>query len=259
MGKLDGKVALITGAGGGLGGAIALAYAREGAAVVCQDLREGAAERSAAAAAETGARTLAWTCDVTDSAAIEAMFGAAAERLGVVDVVVSNAGVESTPGDGSEENVFGVKQLAAMPDDAWRSMLDIHVTGAFNCSRAMVRRLLEAEQPGSLICISSIVALSGYGKVHYTAAKAALIGFVRSVAVWGGKYGIRANAICPGMIDTPMTRGKPEDREWILRRTPLRRIGEPDDVTPLAVYLASDESSFVTAQTISPNGGIAVT
>jgi 3-oxoacyl-[acyl-carrier protein] reductase len=258
MGKLDGKVALITGAGGGLGGAMALGYAREGAAVVCQDLREEAAERSAAAAAETGARTLAWSCDVSDSAAIEAMFGAASEHLGVVDVVVSNAGVESTPGDASED-AFGVKQLAAMSDDAWRTMLDIHVTGAFNCSRAMVRRLLEADQPGSLICISSIVALSGYGKVHYTAAKAALIGLVRSVAVWGGRYGIRANAICPGMIDTPMTRGKPEDREWILRRTPLRRIGEPDDVTPLAVYLASDESSFVTAQTISPNGGIVVT
>jgi 3-oxoacyl-[acyl-carrier protein] reductase len=258
MGKLDGKVALITGAGGGLGGAMALAYAREGAAVVCQDLREEAAERSAAAVAETGARTLAWTCDVTDGAAIEAMFAAAAERLGVVDVVVSNAGVESTPGDASDE-AFGIKQLAAMSDDAWRTMLDIHVTGAFNCSRAMVRRLLEAGQPGSLICISSIVALSGYGKVHYTAAKAALLGLVRSVAVWGGKYGIRANAICPGMIDTPMTQGKPEDREWILRRTPLRRIGATDDVTPLAVYLASDESSFVTAQTISPNGGIVVT
>jgi NAD(P)-dependent dehydrogenase (short-subunit alcohol dehydrogenase family) len=258
MGRLDGKVAVITGAGGGLGGAMAVAYAREGAAVVCQDLRAGAAEQSAAAAAETGARALPWTCDVADSAAIEAMFSYAADRLGVVDVVVSNAGVESTPGDGSPE-VFGVKQLAAMSDDAWRSMLDVHVTGAFNCSRAMVRRLLDAERPGSLICISSIVALSGYGKVHYATAKAALLGLVRSVAVWGGKYGIRANAICPGMIETPMTAGRPEDREWILRRTPLRRVGTTDDLTPLAVYLASDESSFVTGQTISPNGGIVVT
>lgn len=259
MGRLDGKVAVITGAGGGLGGAMAVAFAREGAAVVCQDLRAGSAEQSAAAAAEAGADTLAWTCDVADGGAIEAMFSYASERLGVVDVVVNNAGVESTPGDGSAEDVFGVKQLAAMPDEAWRAMLDIHVTGAFNCSRAMTCRLLEAERPGSLICISSIVALSGYGKVHYATAKAALLGLVRSVAVWGGKYGIRANAICPGMIETPMTAGKPEDREWILRRTPLRRVGQTDDVTPLAVYLAGDESSFVTGQTISPNGGIVVT
>jgi NAD(P)-dependent dehydrogenase (short-subunit alcohol dehydrogenase family) len=245
MGRLDGKVAVITGAGGGLGREMALTFAREGAAVVCQDLREDAAS---AAAEAVGGSSVPWACDVADAAAIEAMFDEATARLGVVN----------TPGDGGPD-VLGMDQLLGMTDAAWRTMLDVHATGAFFCTRAMVRRLLEAGRGGSIVCTASISALSGVGPIHYTAAKAAVIGFVRTIAFWGGPHGIRANAICPGMIRTPMTEGRPADEEFIRRRTPLKRIGTPDDVAPLAVYLASDESSFVTAQTISPNGGIIAT
>jgi 3-oxoacyl-[acyl-carrier protein] reductase len=120
----------------------------------------------------------------------------------------------------------------------------------------MVRHLLACGQPGSIICISSITPMTGYGPLHYSAAKAGLIGFVRTLAVYGGRHGIRANAICPGMILTPMTAEEPANVEWMRRRTPLKRIGAPDDIAPLVVYLASDESSYVTAQSISPNGGV---
>lgn len=249
--RLSGKVAVVTGAGGGLGRALTAAFAREGAAVVCQDVVASAAD---AAAEGAGRGAIAWTCDVTDAAAVEAMFAAAAERFGPVDVLVNNAGVDRTPGDGAPE-LAGLEQLLAMSDESWDAMLAVHVTGAFYCSRAMIRRLLEAERPGSIVCMSSIVALGGAGAVHYATAKAALHGLVRSIGRWGGPHGIRANAICPGMISTPMTDAQPDDQEWVRRRTPLGRIGLPADVAALAVYLASDESSFVTCQSISPNGG----
>lgn len=255
MGRLHAKTALITGAGGGLGRAMAVAFAREGAAVVCQDLREDTAQETAEAVTATGARALAWACDVSDSGGVENMLDAATERLGLVDVLVNNAGVQSTPGDGYPD-ATGIQQLVAMTDSAWASMLAIHLTGSFNCSRAVVSRLLDAEHGGSLVFMSSIVGIGGAGPIHYAAAKAGLQGLMRSIARAGGPNGIRANAIAPGMISTPMTDALPDDQEWVRRRTPLGRIGTPDDVAALAVYLAGDESSFVTGQTISPNGGM---
>lgn len=256
MNRLEAKVAVITGAGGGLGRAMALAFAQEGAAVVCQDIREDAAAATAQAVSEVsaGAGALAWACDVTDADGVEMMFAAAQERFGIVDVLVSNAGVQNVPGDGSPD-ATGLEQLLAMTPESWTTMLDVHATGAFHCSRSMIRRLLEAGAGGSIICISSIVALGGVGPVHYATAKAALHGFVRSIAQAGGRHGIRANTVCPGMISTPMTDTLPEQQEWVRRRTPLGRIGTPDDVALLCVYLASEESSFVTGQTISANGG----
>jgi 3-oxoacyl-[acyl-carrier protein] reductase len=255
MGRLENKIALITGAGGGLGAAMALACAREGASVVCQDVREDTARVAADAVIASGGHALAQACDVTDAAAVDAMFDDVATRLGAVNVLVNNAGVQHTPGDGGAE-LSGLEQLLAMSPEAFRSMLDVHLGGTFLCTRAMVRHLLAAGQPGSVICISSITPLTGYGPIHYSAAKAGIIGFVRTLAVYGGRHGIRANAICPGMVITPMTADEPENHEWMRRRTPLKRIGVPEDIAPLVVYLASDESSYVTAQSISPNGGV---
>ena len=255
MARLAGKVAVITGAGGALGRELALLFASEGAAVVCQDVREDAAARTAEAVAADGGAALSAGCDVTDSVAIDRLFDTAAARLGVVDVLVNNAGVEHTPGDASGDKV-GIEQLASMSDDGWRAMLEVNLTGAFFCSRAMIRRLLEVERGGSIICISSIVPLTGYGPVHYAASKGGLIGMVRNIAVTGGQRGIRANAIAPGMLKTPMSDARPAEQEFVRKRTPLRRLGLPADIAPLAVYLASDESAFVTAQTITANGGV---
>jgi 3-oxoacyl-[acyl-carrier protein] reductase len=262
MGRLDGKIALVTGAGGGLGSAMSQAFAVEGASVVCQDLDEGAAKSTVdAIAAAGGPEAMAWACDVSDSGAIDSMFEAATARYGRANVLVNCAGVDHTPNDGSGEGNTGTEmQVAVMSDEGWQRMLDIHLNGAFYCTRAMITRLVEAGQGGSVICISSIAGTAGWGPVHYATAKAGLLGLVRSVARFCGTFGVRANAICPGVIDTPMTQGiAPELLDPLKMMTPLGRIGEPSDIANAALYLASDESAFVTGQFISPNGGLVIT
>jgi 3-oxoacyl-[acyl-carrier protein] reductase len=259
-GRLEGKIAVVTGAGGGLGAAMSTRFAEEGAIVVCQDLDEAAASRTVDAITAVGGAASGWECDVSDSAAINAMFEDARTRHGVVDVLVNCAGVDRTPGDGSREGNTGSDvQVTLMSDAGWQRMLDIHLNGAFYCTRAFVDGLVEAKQGGSMICISSIAGLSGWGPVHYATAKAGLLGLVRSVARFCGPLGVRANAICPGVIDTPMSASvSPAMIAGLKMLTPLGRIGEPADVAAAAVYLASDESGFVTGQSISPNGGLVI-
>lgn len=255
MNRLDGKVAVVTGAGGGLGRAISVRFAEEGAAVVCQDLVPDAAAATVDAVRAAGGGALAWACDVTDSAAIDAMFDEATSALGTADVLVSNAGVDHTPGDGADQPV----QVAAMSDDAWHRMMAIHLDGAFFTTRAMMRHLAGTGRGASIIYMASIAGLSGWGPVHYATAKAGLLGLTRSMARFYGGIGVRANAICPGVIDTPMTQAVPDELLAPLKMlTPLQRVGAPADVAELAVYLAGDESGFVTGQAISPNGGLVI-
>ncbi len=260
MGRLDGKVALITGGGGGLGTAISVLFAGEGARVVVQDLDEAAAAATSDQAMAGGGEAMSAACDVSDSKAIEAMFADIDTRFGPVTVLVNNAGVDHTPGDGSGEgNTGGDRQVAMMSDDGWQRMLDIHLNGAFYCTRAMVNRLLDTGQKGSVVNMSSIAGLAGWGPVHYATAKAGLLGFTRALARFCAPIGIRANAVCPGVIDTPMVKGVDAAMiEGLKMITPAGRIGVPDDIAYAALYLASDESDFVTGETITPNGGLVI-
>jgi 3-oxoacyl-[acyl-carrier protein] reductase len=252
--KLEGRVAFISGAGSGLGRAMAIAFAREGAVVAVNDLRGDAASETVAML--DGKGHVALEGDVTDSARVNDMIESIAEEHGRLDVLVNNAGVDKTPDDGWDALLRGELQLLHMSDDGWRRMLDIHLGGAFFCTRAAVPVMLR-NASGSIINISSIAGLAGMGQVHYAAAKGGLLGFTRALARDLGPRGIRINAICPGAIDTPMSRQVPKPLlEPLVAATPLRRLGHADEIATTALYLASDDSSFVTGQAISPNGGI---
>lgn len=252
--KLEGRVACITGGGSGLGRAIAAAFAAEGAAVAVTDLRGETAEQTVKELAGSG--HLAIAGDVADAEAVAAAFARIDEVHGRLDVLVNNAGVDRLPGDGFDELMKTGSQLPHMSDEAWTRMLAIHLNGAFFCCREAAKRMLPA-QSGSIINMSSIAGLAGMGPAHYATAKAGLLGLTRSLARELGRGKIRVNAICPGAIDTPMTDQLGEGlRKGLLMATPLGRIGTPEEIGALALFLASDDSSFITGQAISPNGGI---
>ena len=252
--KLAGRVAFITGGGSGLGRAIAAAFAKEGARVAVNDLVEPAAKETVSALPGPGHLALAG--DVSDAARVAAMFAEVERAAGRLDVLVNNAGVDHVPGDGLDQLGSGGPQILKMGDDGWSRMLAIHLNGAFLGAREAVRRMLPAKS-GSIINMSSIAGLGGLGTLHYSTAKAGLLGFTRSMARDLGRYNIRVNAICPGAIDTPMSRRIPEPMiKGLLALTPLGRVGRPEDIAAAALYLASDDAAYVTGQALSPNGGV---
>jgi 3-oxoacyl-[acyl-carrier protein] reductase len=254
--KLAGRVAFVTGGGSGLGRAIAQAFAREGARVAVNDLAGAAARETVAAL--PGAGHLALAGDVSDSARVAEMFAEVERTHARLDVLVNNAGIDRTPGDGSEQLMSGEPQILQMSDAGWARMLAIHLNGAFYCTREALRRMLPAKS-GSIIHMSSIAGLGGWGSVHYSTAKAGLLGMTRALARQLGPRGIRVNAICPGAIDTPMARAIPEPLiRGLLALTPLGRMGTAEEIAALALYLASDDAGFVTGQAISPNGGLQI-
>ncbi|MCH2434396.1 MAG: SDR family oxidoreductase [Acidimicrobiales bacterium] len=253
-GLLAGRVACITGAGSGLGRAIAERFASEGAIVVAQDIDAESAQQTVASLAGDG--HLPTVGDVADEQAMLDVFAAISDRFGRIDVMVNNAGVDRLPGDGFDMVLRGEgPQITLMAHEAFSRMLAIHVTGTFTCTREAVR--LMGDGGGSIITMSSIAGVAGWGPVHYSAAKGAILGFTRAAARELGPLGIRVNAIAPGAIDTPMTRSLPEGLlAPMVAMTPLRRLGRADEVAASALFLASDESSYMTGQCMSPNGGI---
>lgn len=254
--KLSGRVAFVTGAGSGLGRAIAVAFAREGARVAANDLNETAAKETVAGLHGSGHLALAG--DVSDAARVAAMF----EELdaacgGRVDVLINNAGVDRTPGDANEQMMQGGSQLLHMSDAGWTRMLEIHLNGAFFCTREAARRMIPAKS-GAIVNMSSIAGLAGMGAVHYATAKAGLLGMTRSLARELGRHRIRVNAICPGAINTPLINfGNPDAMGEIFNNMqPWREHGTGADIAALATFLASDESSFITGEHIVIDGGL---
>ena len=245
MSLLANKVAVVTGAGRGIGRAVALAYARMGADVACVSRTE---ENSAKAAAEVealGRRAWAVSVDVSDTAAVDAAAGKILDDAGRVDILVNNAGV-------TRDNL-----LMRMSEEEWDTVLNTNLKGAFNFTRAFSRPFIR-QRSGRIINIASVIGLIGAaGQSNYAASKAALIGFTKSVAKELAPRGITVNAIAPGFIETDMTAVLDEKmRGEVLERVPLGRFGSPDDIAHAAVFLAMEPTGYVTGQVLTVDGGM---
>lgn len=251
-GRLAGKVAIVTGAGSrgpglGNGKATATLFAREGARVLCVDLARERAEETVALIRGEAGTAEAFAADVTRAADCAAMIDAAVQRWGGVDVLHNNVGIESR------------KDLLETTEEEWDRVLSVDLKSMFLATRTAVPAMV-ARGGGSVICVSSIAGMRGHGRTAYATAKAGVIGFVRSVAVQFGRQGIRVNAIAPGPVWTPMVADLgPEARERRRAATPLGTEGTGWDVGWAAVYLASDESRWVSGQTLVIDGGLTVT
>ena len=246
MGRLDGKRALVTGGSRGIGRAVALRLASEGAGVAV-NYRAGAAEVEAVAeeVRAMGTASVALQANVAEAADAEGLIAAASEALGGLDILVNNAGITR---DGL---------LMRLSEEDWDAVLGTNLKGAFLCARAAVRPMLR-QRSGRIINMASVVALTGNpGQANYTAAKAGLIGFTKTVAREVASRGITVNAIAPGFITTEMTAALSEDAlERIRERVPLGGFGAPEDVAACAAFLASDDARYVTGQTLSVDGGL---
>jgi 3-oxoacyl-[acyl-carrier protein] reductase len=250
MGKLDGRVAFVTGAGRGIGAATALRLAEDGARVVLADIDPEGCKQVAAQIEQAGSQALAISCNVADRAAVEAAFQEAVERFGRLDILVNNAGV-------LRDNL-----LFKMSDDDWETVMNVHLKGAFLCSRAAQAHMVQ-QKYGRIISLSSVSALGNRGQANYSTAKAGLQGLTKTLAIELGPFGITANAVAPGFIDTEMTRatarrqGHDPDQviEMASKSIPVRRVGQPRDVANVICFLASEESSYVTGQIIYVAGG----
>jgi 3-oxoacyl-[acyl-carrier protein] reductase len=275
MGRLDGKVALVTGGASGIGRAICQRFAAEGATIICNDLVVEAAQK---VVEECGQQKhgLAVKADVSKSGQVTTMFDKIKKKFSRLDILVNNAGIGlDNPQVRARFNRVLAKQQAELAkdgkittalevtqnltDEEWNRMIGIHLNGTFYCTREALK-LMEKQGAGKIISLASICGMTGCaGAPHYSAAKAGIMGFTRAVAREAIVRGVNVNAIAPGYIDTPMTQTITDAvRKAISLATPAGRFGTPQDIAHLAVYLASEESNFVVGQVISPNGGYVI-
>jgi len=242
--ELSGRSALVTGATGGIGGAIARALHRQGASVACSGTR---VEPLQALVAELGERAHALPCRLDEPGAIDTLVKSAEAAMGAVDILVSNAGINRD-------------MLAArMTDEQWQQVIDIDLTASFRLARASLRGMMRRRW-GRIVNIGSVVgAMGNAGQVNYAAAKAGLVGFTKALAAEMAPRSITVNCVAPGLIATPMTEVlTDQQRERMLGHIPLGRLGRPDEVAAAVVYLASEEASYVTGHTLHINGGMAM-
>lgn len=242
MFDLTGKLALVTGASGGIGGAIARALAAQGARVALSGTRPDALE---SVRAELGGEHVVLPCNLSDRAAVDALIGQAEAALGGLDILVSNAGVTK---DGL---------LLRMKDEDWALVQQVNLEAYFRLSRAALKGMMKRRY-GRIVAITSVVGVMGNpGQANYAASKAGIIGFTKAMAQEVASRNITANCIAPGFIASPMTDVLPDaQKEALLGRIPLARLGEGSDIAAAAVYLASAEAGYVTGQTLHVNGGM---
>ena len=245
MGRLENRIAIVTGAGQGIGRAIALGMAREGAALVIADLDEANAGAVGREIERVGGKASALYTDISNEGSVRGMIDHTLNEHGRVDILVNNAGI------------FPTSSLEEMAEEEWDRVIGTNLIGTFLCSRAVVPHLL-TQRSGRIISLTSGRAFQGarHG-AHYAASKAGIIAFSKSLALELAPYGITVNVICPGITDTAQPRGHQTEEQIYAQgqRIPLGRIGQPEDLVGPAIFLASDAAGFITGQTILVNGG----
>jgi 3-oxoacyl-[acyl-carrier protein] reductase len=263
--RLEGRVAVVTGGGSGIGEAICVRLAADGARVAVLDVAAEAAELTATLVGGT-----AVAADVADAGSVEDALTEVERRLGPVEVWVNNAGIAAVAhaariadraAQQQDEAATGavttpLESLVRLPDDEWRRMLAVHLDGTFHGTRAAARSMAK-RGCGAIVNISSVCGLEGcVGHPHYSAAKAGVLGFTRAVAKELIVQGIRVNAVAPGFVETGTQALSDRQRATISSRTPIGRHGRPDEIAATVAFLASDDASFFVGETVSPNGGI---
>ncbi len=243
--KLTGKVALVTGAAQGIGRAIALLLARNGADIVVSDINLEKAEETAKEVRAIGPKAMAVKVDVANLSDVDRMVAGILEKLAKIDILVNNAGITRD------------KLILRMTEEDWDAVLGVNLKGTFNCTKAVVRHMAK-QRSGKIVNIASVVGEMGNaGQANYSASKAGVIGLTKTIAREYAQRGINVNAIAPGYIETPMTEALPEKaKEELKKLIPMERLGKPEDVAEAVLFLVSEESSYVTGQVLNVNGGI---
>jgi 3-oxoacyl-[acyl-carrier protein] reductase len=247
MGLLDGKVAIVTGGAQGIGEAIAVTLAKEGASIAVLDVNLEKAAETAAKLKEFGVESEAFKCDVSNSANVEEVTNLVVDKFKRIDILVNNAGI-------TRDNL-----LVRMTEQEWDLVIAINLKGTFNFTKS-VGKLMMKQRFGSMINISSVIGLMGNaGQTNYAATKAGVIGITKSVAKELGGRNVRVNAVCPGYINTAMTAKLTDEvKNAMISIIPAKRMGEAQDVANAVLFLASDLSSYVTGETIRVDGGMAM-
>lgn len=243
--QLTGKVALVTGSGRGIGFASALAMAREGARIVITDINPQAVDAATRQLADAGHQAIGVVADVCDAQQVQALAERAVSEFGSIDILVNNAGFTRD------------KYLTKMPEADWDAVVDTILKGAYYCTKAALPSMME-KRWGRVINIASRAHLGNPGQTNYSAAKAGLIGFTRSLAYEQGKFNITANAIAPGFVETDLIRALPTYetlRANALARQPVQRLGAVEDIADAVAFLASERAGFITGETLHVTGG----
>ena len=243
--ELSGKVALVTGAAQGIGKAIAMLLARNGADVVVSDINLEKAQETTNEIQGMGRRSFAIKVNVADLKDVERMVEAIVEQFGRIDILVNNAGITRD------------RLILRMTEEDWDAVLDVNLKGTFNCTKAVIRHMSK-QKSGKIVSIASVSGEMGNpGQANYAASKAGVIGFTKTIAREFAGRGINVNAIAPGYIQTPMTDAIPEKaKEELKRMIPMERLGRPEDVAQAVLFLVSENSSYITGQVLNVNGGI---